>query len=135
LKTISAAGNGDSWNFFSPQNWPERTQKQGETWEILNLDWKSDLLIAKYKYIKQSWCASLKSTIFFPYHKLLAHSETQVVIQSFSMPYYSDSFTDIHALCVSILVFFFHIISYQKNYYNRVRTFYIFPEVFILVIS
>lgn len=121
--------------YFPPPEMAWKDKKQGETWKILHLDWKSHLLTAKYKYIKQSWCATLKSTIFFPYHKLLAHSETQIVIQSFSMPYYLDSFTDIHAHCASVLVFFFHIISYHKNYYSRVRTPYIFPEVFIVVIS
>jgi len=58
-----------------------------------------------------------------------------MVIRSFSMTSYLDSFTDLHAICASVLVFFFHIISYHKNYYSRVKTFYIFPEVLIVVIS
>lgn len=120
--------------FFFLQNWVERTQEQGETWEILHLDWKSELLTAKYQYIKESWCATLKSTISFPYHKLLTHCETETDIQSFPSTSYLDLFTDLHAIYASVLVFFFHIISYHKNYYNRVRTSYIFPEVFILVI-
>lgn len=111
-------GKWSQWNFFN--NWADRTQKQGNTWEILHLGWKSDVLTVKYQYLRQSSCATLKSTISF------AYQTTSPFWDGDSHPVF---FYDIllglirnrHATYASVLVFFFHIISHHKKLLQQIK--------------